>query len=252
MKMNTFNAYIKKEMLESIRQYRYLILAAGILMFSILDPIMLHFLPEMLKGQMPFDVGAFKVTQVMGLQGYLKDLIEIGNLFVIFTLAASLSDEIYSEKLVFPYSKGGSPTAIVLAKFLHYSVYITGITLIGIGINFYYVNLLFPGGSISFGSEMLAGTLVSMFFVSEIAIAMFLSSILKKGIVAGFVTMLLSYGSIVFMQFNTISTFLPYKLVDLANKFTLEGILKPIIITSIYIIIFIVATSIKMEKVEVI
>ena len=51
--MRTFKAYFEKEIMESIRQYRYLVLAVGIIVFAILDPLMLKLLPKILANQYP-------------------------------------------------------------------------------------------------------------------------------------------------------------------------------------------------------
>jgi ABC-2 type transport system permease protein len=52
MKMITFKAYFKKEIMESKRQYKYIILAVGIIAFAILDPVMLKLLPKILENQL--------------------------------------------------------------------------------------------------------------------------------------------------------------------------------------------------------
>src|SRR5689334_9294992 len=139
--MGTFKAYFKKEILESIRQYRYIVLAVGILFFSIADPIMMKLLPTILKAQLHGDLSSLFVTnRRIVMQSYVKDLFQLGAMFVVFTAANSLSDEISTQKFVFPYAKGSSPWGIVLAKISHYSITIIILTICGFTINHYYTN----------------------------------------------------------------------------------------------------------------
>jgi ABC-2 type transport system permease protein len=103
--MGTFKAYLKKEIVESIRQYKYIVLLVGILFFAISDPIMMKLLPKILKSQTNGDLSSlFVVSPTIVLQNYIKNLFQLGAMFIVFTAAGSLCDEISTQKLVFPYS----------------------------------------------------------------------------------------------------------------------------------------------------
>lgn len=251
--MATFKAYLKKEIIESARQYRYIVLAVGIIAFAILDPFMLKILPEILKGQIPGDISAlFKTTEKMAVMNYIKDLSQIGYMFVVFSISGALSEEISSGKLIFPYSKGGSAFSIVLAKFLHYLCAIILFTFIGFFIAFYYSSILFTGDTITLKEALAAALLVSLYYFFNIALAFLFSSFTKKGITAGFLVIVINFLLIPVTKVKTIGSLMPYKLIDLANSFTFKDSFKAIIFVLLSSLIFMAITIYRMEKVEVI
>ena len=148
--MPTFKAYLKKEIIEAITQYKYIILAASFLFFAISDPIMVKILPEILKSQLTQGSGDINallppITQLTGMQNYIKNLFQIVTLVIIFTTCSGLSDEITTEKLIFPYSKGGLPNGIIFAKLTNYTVALTIFTFMGFLINYFYSGILLKG-----------------------------------------------------------------------------------------------------------
>jgi len=253
MKMTTFKAYFKKEIIESKRQHKYIILAFGIIAFAIIEPFMLKLLPKILGNQLPGDLSSlFVATPRSAINNYIKDLFQIGNLFIIFTLASNLNDEINGEKFVFPYSKGSKPIGIVLAKIIHYTIVVTIFTFIGFIICSYYGGILLKGEKVSLLGILNSTLLMSVYYFFNITLVTLFSSFVKKGVTAGFITIMITFLSAIFVNINTIGKFIPYKLVEGANLFTIEGYSFTIIVSIICSIIFIIATIYKMNKVEVI
>lgn len=251
--MWTFKAYLKKEILESVRQYKYIMLAAGIIIFALLDPIMLKMLPSLLKGQLPAGLSAlFVVTQKSAVQSYIKELNQIGLLFVIFVFSGTLSEEISNQKLVFPFSKGARPESIVLAKVLHYIITVCILAFIGFSINYYYITILFYKDPIRFSGIFPSITLVCIYYVFNIALALMFSSFFKGGLISGIITLSVSFISATLAGVDSISKFIPYKLINSANMFTFKESSFTIVFTLVVSIIFIVVTMIRMNKVEVI
>ena len=251
--MITFKAYFKKEIMESRRQYKYIILAVGIIAFAILNPFMLKLLPKILEQELKGDLSSlFIATPKSAINEYIKSLFQIGTLFVIFTLGSSLNDEINEEKLVFPYSKGSLPAGIVLAKIIHYTIVVTLLTFIGFLTCSYYGSILFKGEKVSLSGIMSSALLMSIYYFFNIALVTLFSSLVKKGITAGFITLMITFTSAAFVNLNTIGKFMPYKLVQGANLFTLENYSYTIAFSMMCSILFILATIFKMNKVEVI
>lgn len=251
--MWTFKAYFKKEFIESVRQYKYLMIAAGILIFALLDPIMLKLLPDILKSQLPADLSVLLVTtQKTAVQGYIKDLNQIGLLFVVFVFSGCLSDEIYNQKLVFPYSKGAKPVSIVLAKLLNYVITVSVFTVLGFLINYYYVTILFSKDPLEFASLVPSIVLVIIYFIFNISLTMLLSSIFKRGLISGIITLALTLTTSALSGLKAIGRFIPYKLITLANEFSFNNSTFTIVFVGGLSIILIVLTIIRMNKVEVI
>lgn len=251
--MITFKAYFKKEIMESKRQYKYIILAVGIIAFAILNPFMLKLLPIILEQELKGNLSSlFIATPKAAINEYIKSLFQIGSLFIIFTLGSNLNEEINEEKLVFPYSKGSVPSGIVLAKIAHYTIVVTILTFIGFLTCAYYASILFQGEKVALSGILSSALLMSIYYFFNIALVTLFSSFVKKGVTAGFITVMITFLSAALVNLKSIGEFMPYKLVQGANLFTLENYLYTMFFSIICSIIFIIITIIKMNKVEVI
>lgn len=251
--MRTFKSYFKKEIMESLRQYRYISLGLGIIIFAIVDPLMLKLLPSILKNQIPGDLSSlFNITPAYAVVNYIKDLVTIGNLFVIFTLGGILSEEIHGQKLVFPYSRGSRPAGIVIAKVIHYALAISFFTFIGFLTVYYYIGILFTGDMPTLAGVMKSATLISLYYVYNITLVVLLSSLVKKGIAAGFIVLILNFVDIGAVKLKGIGKFMPYKLVEKANLMTLQGAGITIWVVTAVSIVFVIMTIYRMNRVEVI
>lgn len=251
--MRTFKAYFKKEIIESIRNYKYLVLAIGLLVFAVLDPIMLKMLPSILKSQIPIDLGnLFKIDRVYGITNYIKDLYQIGLLVVVFTFSGTLGEEIWGHKLVFPYSRGASPKAMVLAKFFHHILAIIILVFLGFIINYYYVSVLFTGGDININKILTSAALISAYYAFSISLLLYLSSLFKKSVFSGILVLFICYllGTLSFV--DKIKEFSPYVLITCANKLSFQGSIKGLVTTFVISLIFIMLTMYRLKKAEVI
>lgn len=251
--MTTFKAYFKKEIMESKRQYKYIVLGVGIIAFAILDPFMSKLLPIILEKQLQGDLSSlFVVTPKSAINNYIKDLFQIGTLFIVFTLGSNLNEEITEGKLVFPYSKGGLPIGIVLAKIIHYAIVVTVLTFIGFLTCSYYVSILIQGERVALSGIISSAILMSVYYFFNIALVTLFSSIVKKGVTAAFITLMVTFISAAFVNLSTIGKLMPYKLVVGANLFTLKNYSYTIAFSIMCSILFIIATIFNMNKVEVI
>jgi len=255
--MSTFRAYFKKEILESKRQYKYIILAVSFLFFAILEPIMVKLLPEILKSQLSQGSGDLSallppITQLTGMQNYIKDLFQIISLIIIFTICNSLSDEITGQKLIFPYSKGSLPIGIVLAKLTNYALTSAIFTFIGLIVNCYYSGLLLKGNTVTLSSTLTSATYLSIYFFFTITLTLLISSLIKKGIMVGIIVLIINYFSVAFIGIKTVSNFIPYKLIEGASKFKYLNLSSTLISVITLSLLFITLTIIKMNKNQVV
>jgi ABC-2 type transport system permease protein len=251
--MGTFKAYFKKEIKESLAQYKYIVLAAGIIVFAVLEPITLKLLPTLLKGKIPGDLSSlFVINQKTAVLNYIKDLFQIGSFFVVFVHCGTLSDETYNEKLVFPYSKGAKPSSIVLAKTFHYTLVVLILTYIGFIINYSYSQVLFKENNVKMSMIMVSALLISLYFLFNICLVTLLSSLLKKSLSSGLLTLALNFISIPFLSIKVLAKFIPYTLVKAANEFSLNDMTFTIIFFICSSGLLIWLTIIRMNKIEVI
>lgn len=254
--MRSFKAYFKKEILESVRTNKYLILFIGIVFWALLDPLMLKLLPLLMKNYLPPDIAVMfsTFTRDTAFQTFLNDLFQIGTLFIAFTLMGLLSNEVSLKKLVFPYSRGANPAGVVLAKYIHYTVTISLFILIAFLTNYFYINRLFTGGMLSIEIALKSSLLYILYYSVLLSILLYFSSLFKKGIIAGITVLVLGYTLSIFNQFKVVRAYLPnYLLLKAADiGYIFDNSLIPTVIISFCIIILLIFFSIlRMKKIDV-
>lgn len=254
--MRSFKAYFKKEILESVRTNKYLILFIGIVFWALLDPLMLKLLPLLMKNYLPPDIAVMfsTFTRDTAFQTFLKDLFQIGTLFIAFTLMGLLSNEVSLKKLVFPYSRGANPAGVVLAKYIHYTVTISLFILIAFLTNYFYINRLFTGGILSIGIVLKSSLLYILYYSVLLSILLYLSSLLKRGIIAGITVLVLGYTLSIFNQFKVVRAYLPnyllLKAADIGYIFD-NSLISTVIISFCIIILLIFLSILHMKKIDV-
>lgn len=253
--MNSFTAYIKKEYMEGLRSFKFLILALGIILFALLDPLMLKLLPYILESQAPgMDLSQLaNYTQEGAIQNYMNDLFQISNLVLVLTLMGILSEEIKNKTLIIPYSNKVNINGIVLAKYFVYGGAIFIITLVGFLVNYYYSKLLFPEEIISIGRVFKSSLIFGLYFLFNLSLVLLMSSLFRKGIAAGILSLSIIYLNPAIGMIEKVSKISPYYLVNQANilKDNYDSFLnKSILLTFLYIIILIGITVYRMNKIE--
>lgn len=254
--MRSFKAYFKKEILESVRTNKYLILFIGIVFWALLDPLMLKLLPLLMKNYLPPDIAVMfsTFTRDTAFQTFLNDLFQIGTLFIAFTLMGLLSNEVSLKKLVFPYSRGANPAGVVLAKYIHYTVTISLFILIAFLTNYFYINRLFTGGILSIGIVLKSSLLYILYYSVLLSILLYLSSLLKRGIIAGITVLVLGYTLSIFNQFKVVRAYLPnyllLKAADIGYIFD-NSLISTVIISFCIIILLVFFSILRMKKIDV-
>ena len=251
--METFKAYFKKEILESKRQFRYLIVFVAFAFLSLSNPIVLKLMPKILAGSgMEISLGAFPSDKLSVMGNLMNDLFQTGVLVMVFTFCNIVSDELKSQKFVFPFSKGAEPKYIIAAKTVHYSIVIFAAVCLGLFLNYYYVDLMFDKGAPpAISGVLFSSMLIALFFILNLMLTMFFSILLKKGIFAGIIVAMLQYFSVVLAKIELIEDFIPYNLLVHASRFKVLDKTMPIIIVLCYIIALGIINSIMLKRKEI-
>ena len=254
--MKTFKAYFKKEMLEAVRSYKYLILFSGIVFWAIMNPLMIKLMPLLLKNYLPADLSVLfsEYTIDAAFIDFMGDVFEIGTLFIVFSLMGSISNEVYFKKLVFPYSRGAEPAGFVTAKYIHYMFTISLFILVAFLTNYFYITRLFEGGILLIGAVFKSALLYMIYYALLLSFLIFLSSLLRRGLIVGFSVAILAYSLSIFNRFDIIRAYFPnyllYKAADLGHVF--DNSLIPIFIISFCMIIILIFFSIlRMRKIDI-
>ncbi len=254
--MQTFKAYFKKEIMESLRTHKYIILAAGFILWALLNPLMLKLLPVLLESSIPAGMMSelTNITRVAAFQNLLGQMFQISTLFIAFSLMNMLSAEVADKKLVFPYSRGASAGGIVLAKFFHYFATISVIIVIAFLTGYFYITALFPkGGTLELNSVLQSALLFIIFYAFVLAMLLFFSSVVKKSIIAGISTLAITYLLSIFNQFKHIRQYFPnYLFIKSSDAVVLDNSIIPALFITIGLIaLFIGLAVLRMKRAEV-
>lgn len=253
--MKTFNAYLKKEILESVRTNKYLILFVGTIFWALMVPLMLKLMPLLFKS-LPIDLSAVfaDFNRDAAFMSFLGDFFEVGTLFFALTLMGIVSNEVYYKRLVFPYSSGADPTGMILAKYIHYSLTFSVFILIAFLTNYFYTNRLFEGGILGIGIVIRSALLYILYYAVLLSLLIFLSSLFRRGLIAGITVIVLGYTLSIFNQITRIRAYLPnyllFKAADIGNVFD-STLIPTLIISMILIIVFIFFSIQRLKRIDI-
>lgn len=254
--MRSFKAYFKKELKEAVRNYRYIILAAGFIFWALLDPLMLKLLPLILKASLPGELLSqlTNINRDNAFLNLLKDLFQTSTLFFVFSLMGIISNEVSFKKFVLPYSRGVKPEGIVLAKYLHYLITVSFFILIAFLTNYLYITGLFSGGILTIRIVLSSCLLYIIYFAFILALLMYLSSLFKKSIIPGIIVLAIVYCSNFFNQLSLIRNYLPNYLImkaaALGNSYD-SSLIPTFTVSVLLIAVFIYLTIIRMKKIDI-
>ena len=253
--MKTFSAYFKKEILEATRTNKYLILFAGTFFWALMVPLLLKLLPLFLKS-LPIDISAVleDFNRDTAYLSFLGDFFEVGTIFFALTLMGIISNEVYYRRLVFPYSSGAGTTGMVLAKYIHYGLTFSIFILIGFITNYFYTDRLFEGGMLEIGMVIRSSLLYMVYYAFLLSFLIFLSSLFRRGIIAGIIVILLGYTLSIFNQIPRIRAYLPnyllFKAADIGSIFD-STLIPTIIISVVLIAAFLFFSILRIKKLDI-
>jgi ABC-2 type transport system permease protein len=193
--MNSFSAWLKKEMLEGARSYRFLIIGAAMAFFAFLDPLMLKLLPFIMKAQTGVDMSALiTASRDFAFESFLGDLYEIMGIIVCILLGGTLAKERKTRRFVIPFSKGTGFSGIVLSKILVYAAFLAFALSAAAIVSYLYAGIVFPGSAVDFSVPLGAALRYSLYYTVVVAAITFLSAISPSGITASLLAALTVFG----------------------------------------------------------
>lgn len=209
---------IRKEFLYSMRNSRFLIIAAAFMFLGLLTPIMLKvILPMIFSSQFPgMDETMIEqmidMSQRGSLQGFFNDLFEMGTIIAVFTLCGLLAQELKDNTLVIPLCSGKSFSHIVCAKMIVFSIIVTASTTAAASVSYLYSGLLFDF-DIGYLPLLQASLLHSLYLIFILSCIIFVGSITSKPIATGVTTLVISYGTYGIGSLLDINKWLPSGLI---------------------------------------
>ncbi len=215
--MKGFKTLLFKELREQIRTYRQLIVSGVFLFFGLSSPLLLKYLPEIIKasGQDITGIPLPPPTALESLREYSGNLTQVGVLVVVLISMGAIASERSRGTAVMTLSKPIGIGAFVTAKLVAISSsLIAGLLLGGIGC-YGYSQILFGNANLSgFAGETL---LQGLFFVFCVASTLVFSAIFKNSLAAGGISIGILVTGAVFTQLPWIGRAIPNSLTIWGN-----------------------------------
>lgn len=250
---------IKRELLEGLRTYKFLIIAAVFMFFALLNPVMNKLvLPEILKSQFA-EISGDMLNQMLitsqtdNVIGYLSDVFEVGSIVVVLILASLVSGELRTRSFILPISSGKSFHNLVISKLTVYGIFTILVAVAATLFDYLYAGILFGFDISGVLPVIRAGLLQGLFFVFAISMVITVGSFVKKPIVAGMLTLMLTYGTQILSGLFKIEKFTPAGLLKEAGMLAEKanpGIYVTLAITVALVAAFISIAIIRLNSTE--
>ena len=147
--MNSYVAFLKKELTENVKNYRFLILFAVFLIFGLTSPFLAKFLPEILSAMASdMQMGSVPVALDAWEQFY-KNISGVGFSAFIILFGSCMSSEYSKGTLVLLVTKGLPRSAVIFAKYTVAAVLMTICYWAGFLATYCYTAYLWPGATLS-------------------------------------------------------------------------------------------------------
>lgn len=147
--MNGYAAFLKKELTENMKNYRFPILFAVFLIFGLTSPFLAKFMPDILSAMAPdMQMGSAPVALDAWEQFY-KNISGVGFSAFIILFGSCMSGEYSKGTLVLLVTKGLPRRAVIFAKYTVAAVLMTVCYWIGFLAAYCYTAYLWPGTILS-------------------------------------------------------------------------------------------------------
>lgn len=251
--MRNFAAFLKKELLESVRTYRLLIILTVFFVFGMMSPLTAKLLPEILSSYMPegIEITIVEPVAVDAWAQFFKNISQVGLFLTVILFSGILSTELTRGTLINMLTKGLSRSTVILSKFTSMAAIWTMSYAAAFFITWGYTIYLFPG-------DKVLNLLFSIFCLW--LFGLFLLALLLLGATLtrnNYGCLLLTGAVIVALMFcNIVPNVQKYSPLSLAafnvslltNAVAVSELLLPIVITSLCALACVIASVLIFNK----
>lgn len=134
--MRAYFAFIKKEYMESVRTYRFLVLGTVFLLLAFLSPIGAKYMPDIISAFLPSGV-VIQLAEPSAMDAwmqFMKNFSQIGLFAAVIVYSTLMSGEYARGALIMVLTKGMSRKSVILAKFTCAVCFITVVYLVCVGV----------------------------------------------------------------------------------------------------------------------
>lgn len=215
--MKGLGPLLKKELREQLRTYRLVIVGGVFLFFGISTPLLLKYLPDLLKlasQEIPIELPTF--TAADSLLEYAGTIGQIGVLIAVLVAMGAIANERRHGTAVMVLSKPASHAAFVTAKLIASSLtFLVSLALASLFCFGYTVWLI---GGASAGAFAVLNLLLGLFLVFCLALTLFFSSVFKSSLAAGGLSIAVLISQGVLAALPVIGDYFPGKLLGWGNS----------------------------------
>lgn len=188
--MKNFIIFTRKELVESWKTYRTVVLGAVLLLFAISSPLLAKYTPQLLNSLMSSeDMAAAGLNFVMPEPTYMdsfaqfyKNITQIPFPVVVFIAASLIAGERTRGTYIIPFSQGLGRGTMITAKFAGISIVWTICYFLSVLVSIGYTAVLFEGAH--YGEYMLGCTAIWIYSEVMIAVALLCSALLKNTLIS--------------------------------------------------------------------
>lgn len=144
--MKHYFAFIKKELLDSIRTYKMLIMLLVFFAFGIMNPLTAKMTPDLLKAVMPkgMSITMADPTGFDSWTQFFKNISQMGFIVMVCIFSGVLGTELSKGTLINMLTKGLSRSAVILSKYTSMALIWTMSFLLSFFVTWGYTAYLFP------------------------------------------------------------------------------------------------------------
>lgn len=146
--MKNYITFLKKELLESMRTHKLLIMLAVFAILGIMNPLFAKLTPEIISLAMPEGqtITVAKPTAFDSWTQFYKNTGQMGLIVIAIVFSGILSIELSKGTLINMLTKGLSRSTVILSKYTYMLLLWTASLAISFFITLIYTVYLFPGG----------------------------------------------------------------------------------------------------------
>jgi ABC-2 type transport system permease protein len=239
--MRGYLAFTKKELMEQLRTYKWLIVFSVFFLFGMMSPLLAKLMPEIVSGMgiEGMQIVIPEATAVDAYGQFFKNINQMGILVLLLVFGGSLSNELMRGTLINVLAKGLPRHSVILSKYSAAVVLWTTGYLVAAATNFGYTAYLFQENAV----QNLVFSLFCLWLFGCFLIALiFLSSTLTTGNFGGLI--LSAIALVIMLMINMIPKAEKFNPITLASKNIalltgeqgVDGLLLTVWITAILII----------------
>lgn len=213
--MKGFVAFTKKEILEGLRTYRYLILITVFFLFGMMSPLLAKLMPDIFAGieMQGVQIIMPEPTVLDAYSQFFKNLTQMGILVLLLVFGGILSNELTKGTLINVLAKGLSRNTVILSKYVAAVLLWTLAYGMAAIVNYGYTAYLFSQSSVNnLGFSMLCLWLFGCFILALIL----LSSTIASGNFGGLILSAISI--VIMLLMNIFPNLERYNPITLASK----------------------------------